>query len=62
MKFVATWKEGGKYRALIMEISTLIKTAVKVIILYAVSPGFTFLIMKIVYTRMSSASVFIEAK
>ena len=45
-----------------MEISTLIKTALKVIILYAVSPGFTFLIMKIVYTRMSSASVFIEAK
>ena len=45
-----------------MEISTLIKTALKVIILSAVSPGFTFLIMKIVYTRMSSASVFIEAK
>ena len=32
---------GGKYRALIMEISTLIKTALKVILLYAVSPGLT---------------------
>ena len=32
---------GAEYMALIMEISTLIRTAVKVILLYAVSPGFT---------------------
>ena len=32
---------GGGYRALIMEISTLFKTDLKLILLYAVSPGFT---------------------